>query len=91
MREADWRDSPCGWPRNRAGLDRRPHGSQQAERCGDKKHGSILCYGSKHSTILSELHRRRDNLNGKKLVVWCFSCRELSASYTGWRKVPVIR
>ena len=47
--------------------------------------------GSGATTTRIELLRRRDNLKGKKLVVWCFSCREFTESTTGWRKVPVIR
>jgi SGNH hydrolase-like domain, acetyltransferase AlgX len=47
--------------------------------------------GSAATTTRIELLRRRDNLKGKKLVVWCFSCREFTESTTGWRKVPVIR
>lgn len=47
--------------------------------------------GSGATTTRIELIRRRDNLRGKKLVVWCFSCREFTESGTGWRKVPVIR
>ena len=37
------------------------------------------------------LLRRRDNLRGKRVVVWCFSVREFTESAQGWRKVPVIR
>lgn len=37
------------------------------------------------------LFRRRDNLKGKRVVVWCFSVREFTESAQGWRKVPVIR
>jgi alginate O-acetyltransferase complex protein AlgJ len=47
--------------------------------------------GSAATTTRIELLRRRDNLSGKKLVIWCFSCREFTESSTGWRKVPVIR
>ncbi|HEX7449796.1 MAG TPA: hypothetical protein VF306_19710 [Pirellulales bacterium] len=47
--------------------------------------------GSGASTTRIELLRRRDNLKGKKLVIWCFSFREFTESFTGWRKVPVIR
>jgi hypothetical protein len=47
--------------------------------------------GSGATTTRIELLRRRDNLKGKKLVVWCFSCREFTESTTGWRKVPVVR
>jgi alginate O-acetyltransferase complex protein AlgJ len=47
--------------------------------------------GSGATTTRIELLRRKDNLQGKKLVVWCFSFREFTESTTGWRKVPVIR
>jgi alginate O-acetyltransferase complex protein AlgJ len=47
--------------------------------------------GSGATTTRIELLRRRDNLRGKKLVVWCFSFREFTESFTGWRSVPVIR
>jgi hypothetical protein len=51
----------------------------------------IGIHGSAATTTRIELLRRRDNLKGKKLLVWCFSCREFTGSTTGWRKVPVIR
>jgi alginate O-acetyltransferase complex protein AlgJ len=47
--------------------------------------------GSGATTTRIELLRRKDNLKGKKLVVWCFSFREFTESTTGWRKVPVVR
>ena len=47
--------------------------------------------GSGSTTTRIELLRRRDNLKGKKFVIWCFSIREFTESETGWRKVPVIR
>ena len=47
--------------------------------------------GSGASATRITLLRRRDNLAGKKLVIWCFSVRELTESFSGWRKVPVIR
>ena len=47
--------------------------------------------GSAATTTRIELLRRRDDLKGRKLVVWCFSCREFTESTTGWRKVPVTR
>jgi alginate O-acetyltransferase complex protein AlgJ len=47
--------------------------------------------GSGATTTRIELLRRRDNLKGKKLVIWCFSFREFTESFTGWRKVPVLR
>lgn len=36
------------------------------------------------------LYRRRDNMKGKRVVVWCLSVREFTEGQ-GWRKVPVIR
>jgi len=36
------------------------------------------------------LLRRRDNLAGKRLVIWCLSVREFTEGQ-GWRKVPVVR
>lgn len=47
--------------------------------------------GSGATTTRIELLRRKDNLQGKKIVIWCFSLREFTESTTGWRKVPVIR
>lgn len=47
--------------------------------------------GSGATTTRIELLRRKDNLEGKKLVIWCFSVREFTESETGWRKIPVIR
>jgi hypothetical protein len=47
--------------------------------------------GSGATATRIELLRRRDNLQGKKLVIWCFSFREFTESFTGWRKVPVLR
>jgi alginate O-acetyltransferase complex protein AlgJ len=47
--------------------------------------------GSGATSTRIELLRRKDNLQGKKLVIWCFSFREFTESTTGWRKVPVIR
>ena len=47
--------------------------------------------GSGATATRVTLLRRRDNMAGKKLVVWCFSVREFTESFSGWRKVPVIR
>ena len=47
--------------------------------------------GSGATATRISLLRRRDNLEGKKLVIWCFSIREYTESFSGWRKVPVIR
>jgi hypothetical protein len=37
------------------------------------------------------LLRRRDNLAGKKVVIWCMSVREFTESAQGWRPLPVVR
>lgn len=38
-----------------------------------------------------DLARRKDNLKGKKLVVWCFSARQFTESVNGWMTgVPVV-
>jgi alginate O-acetyltransferase complex protein AlgJ len=47
--------------------------------------------GSGATATRISLLRRKDNLEGKKLVIWCFSIREYTESFSGWRKVPVIR
>ena len=47
--------------------------------------------GSGATPARVELVRRRDNMEGKKLVVWCFTVREYTESSTGWKKLPVIR
>jgi len=47
--------------------------------------------GSGATPARVELARRRDNMAGKKLAIWCFTVREYTESQTGWRKVPVVR
>lgn len=37
------------------------------------------------------LARRRDDLAGKKIVVWVFAAREFTESPQGWQRVPVVR
>lgn len=46
--------------------------------------------GSGATPARISLLRRRDSLAGKKLVVWCFTCREFTEAPGGWAKVPVI-
>ena len=39
-----------------------------------------------------ELARRRDNLKGKKLIIWCFSSRQFTESVNGWMtRIPVVK
>jgi hypothetical protein len=47
--------------------------------------------GSGATPARVELARRRDNMAGKKLVIWCFTVREYTESLSGWRKVPVVK
>ena len=37
-----------------------------------------------------QLYRRKDNLAGKKVVIWCLTAREFTES-TGWMKIPIIK
>jgi alginate O-acetyltransferase complex protein AlgJ len=46
--------------------------------------------GSGATPARINLLRRKDNLAGKKLVIWCFSAREFTEATGGWRLVPVI-
>jgi alginate O-acetyltransferase complex protein AlgJ len=47
--------------------------------------------GSGSTAARLNLMRRRDNLAGKKAVIWLFASREFTESTGGWRKVPVVR
>ena len=47
--------------------------------------------GSGATPARMSLLRRRDNMAGKKLVIWCFTAREFTEAPGGWRKLPVIR
>ena len=46
--------------------------------------------GSGASPSRIALFRRRDELAGKKVVIWCLTAREFTQT-TGWRKVPIVR
>ena len=46
--------------------------------------------GSGATPARINLLRRKDNLAGKKLVIWCFSAREFTEATGGWRLVPVL-
>ena len=37
------------------------------------------------------LARRKDNLAGKRCLVWVFAAREFTESIEGWKQIPVIR
>ena len=50
----------------------------------------VAVRGSGATPARLSLFRRRDNLAGKRLVIWCFTVREFTEG-PGWRKIPVIR
>jgi len=51
--------------------------------------------GSGATSARVSLYRRgrRDEgyIKGKKLIIWCFSAREFTESFTGWRRLPVVK
>ncbi|MFH1733015.1 MAG: hypothetical protein ABIF82_15390 [Planctomycetota bacterium] len=51
--------------------------------------------GSGATSARISLYRRgrRDEgyIKGKKLIIWCFSAREFTETFTGWRKLPVVK
>jgi len=51
----------------------------------------VASRGSGATPSRISLARRRDNMKGKRLVIWCISVREFTECHQGWRKVPVIR
>ncbi|MCY3553570.1 MAG: hypothetical protein OXH39_24210 [Candidatus Poribacteria bacterium] len=50
----------------------------------------VAVRGSGATPSRLNLFRRRDNMKGKRVVVWCLSVREFTEGQ-GWRKVPVIK
>ena len=50
----------------------------------------VAVRGSGATPSRLNLYRRRDNMKGKRVVVWCLSVREFTEGQ-GWRKVPVIQ
>jgi hypothetical protein len=51
----------------------------------------VAVRGSGATPARVNLARRSNGLEGKRLVIWAFSARELTESTQGWRKVPVVR
>jgi alginate O-acetyltransferase complex protein AlgJ len=50
----------------------------------------VAVRGSGATPARRNLARRKDNLAGKKLVIWCFTSREFTEG-EGWDKVQVIK
>ncbi len=51
----------------------------------------VAVRGSGATPARMNLLRRRDNLAGKKVVVWCFTAREFTEAPGGWRPLPIIQ
>jgi alginate O-acetyltransferase complex protein AlgJ len=49
----------------------------------------VLGSGANASRIA--LARRKDNLAGKKCLIWCFAAREFTETSQGWLKIPLLR
>ena len=50
----------------------------------------VAVRGSGATPSRLNLFRRRDNMKGKRVVIWCLSVREFTEGQ-GWRKIPVIK
>jgi hypothetical protein len=50
----------------------------------------VAVRGSGATSARKNLARRKDNLTGKKLVIWCFTAREFTEGQ-GWSKVNVVK
>ena len=50
----------------------------------------VAVRGSGATPSRLNLYRRRDNMKGKRVVVWCLNVREFTEGQ-GWRPVPIIR
>lgn len=50
----------------------------------------VAVRGSGATPSRLNLFRRRDNMKGKRVVIWCLSVREFTQGQ-GWRKVPLIK
>ena len=50
----------------------------------------VAVRGSGATPSRLNLYRRRDNMKGKRVVIWCLSVREFTEGQ-GWRPVPIIR
>ena len=96
---ASWRASPVVLLGDSHNLVFHAGGNMHAEGAGLPDHLAhqlgfpvdvVAVRGSGATPSRLNLFRRRDNLKGKRLVIWCLSVREFTEGQ-GWRKVPVIR
>ena len=96
---ASWRASPVVLLGDSHNLVFHAGANMHAQRAGLPDHLAyqlgfpvdvVAVRGSGATPSRLNLYRRRDNMKGKRVVVWCLSVREFTEGQ-GWRKVPVIR
>ena len=95
-----WRESPVLLLGDSHGLVFHAGGDMHAKGAGLADHlGKELGFpvdlvavrGSGATPSRINLLRRRDNLAGKKVVIWCMSVREFTEGAQGWRPLPIFR
>lgn len=95
----EWRQSPVLLLGDSHNLIFHSGGDMQAQGAGLADHLAaslgfpvdvVAVRGSGATPSRMNLMRRRDNIAGKKIVVWCFSIREFTEGQ-GWRKVPIVK
>ena len=94
-----WRESPVvllGDSHNlvfHAGSGMHAHGAGLPDHLANQLGFSVdvvAVRGSGATPSRLNLFRRKDNMKGKRVVVWCLSVREFTEGQ-GWRKIPVIK
>lgn len=94
-----WRESPVLLLGDSHGLVFHAGGDMHAKGAGLADHLAhqlgfpvdlVAVRGSGATPSRISLLRRRDNLAGKKVVIWCLSVREFSEGAQGWRPLPIL-
>ncbi len=95
-----WRESPVLLLGDSHGLVFHAGGDMHARGAGLADHLAnelgfpvdlVAVRGSGATPSRITLLRRRDNLAGKKVVIWCMSVREFTEGAQGWRPLPILR
>jgi alginate O-acetyltransferase complex protein AlgJ len=95
-----WRESPVLLLGDSHGLVFHAGGDMHARGAGLADHLAkelgfpvdlVAVRGSGATPSRITLLRRRDNLAGKKVVVWCMSVREFTEGAQGWRPLPILQ
>jgi len=93
-----WRESPVLLLGDSHGLVFHTGGDMHARGAGLADHLAnelgfpvdlVAVRGSGATPSRITLLRRRDNLAGKKVVIWCMSVREFTEGAQGWRPLPI--